>query len=587
MAKKSSSAQIKEILERLLPKEFTQGGESFRKQVADTAKEAAERQMEALRLYEPQPLQEQYHACRAKECVMLKGNRTGGTLAACVEVARAVTGQDPYDKYPKTDGICAVIGYGESHLGRVFHKYLLEPGAFDIIKDLDTNMWRAYRPWPADKLIYGKPGDLHRKKERKPAPPLIPKRFVKTVAWVKARQKIFSQIYLTTGWRIDGCNSAGDPKQYQGGNVHLVQMDEDTQAPGWYTELVGRTSGVEGLLRWTALPHMKNNEMSNLLERAEDDKTGQSVVISAGIYDNKFIEDKSREESVAIWRAMGEEEYQRRAFGKVVLESRLMYPTFSRMVHEAIKESTPRLRVQEIMAEHRGEPPSDWCRYAAIDPGHSICAVVFLGVPPPALGDHVVAYDELYLTNCTAELLGRQMKFKVSNWLFQKFIIDAQGGRVADMATGIQPMKQYEREFAVNGVTSIDTGSGFHVGSTDIEGRVGMLRTWLSVREDGTSKLLFCSARTPNLVKEIERFRKKIVTVHGEAVPIDEGERRRTHAVECLEYLAAYGCPYVKPPSNCARKTWIDMILERRKERSEAWNQRHGSGRPSISLGPT
>ena len=136
-------------------------------------------------------------------------------------------------------------------------------------------------------------------------------------------------------------------------------------------------------------------------------------------------------------------------------------------------------------------------------------------------------------------------------------------------------------------VTSIDTGSGFHVGSTDIEGRVGMLRTWLSVREDGTSKLLFCSARTPNLVKEIERFRKKIVTVHGEAVPIDEGERRRTHAVECLEYLAAYGCPYVKPPSNCARKTWIDMILERRKERSEAWNQRHGSGRPSISLGPT
>src|SRR3990167_9675551 len=70
----------------------------------------AARIKEALRLYEPQPYQDELHSSRIRTVLMRKGNQVGGTLALAVEIARAVTGQDPYNKYPKRDGVAAVLG---------------------------------------------------------------------------------------------------------------------------------------------------------------------------------------------------------------------------------------------------------------------------------------------------------------------------------------------------------------------------------------------------------------------------------------------------------------------------------------------
>src|SRR5688572_24699975 len=109
--------------------------------------EKMRRECEALRLYEPQAFQDEFHKSTVRKLIMQKANQVGGTLCGAVEVARAVTGQDPYHKYPQRDGVVACLGYGEGHVGTVFYQKLFRAGAFEIIRDLATGKWRTYRPW--------------------------------------------------------------------------------------------------------------------------------------------------------------------------------------------------------------------------------------------------------------------------------------------------------------------------------------------------------------------------------------------------------------------------------------------------------
>ena len=129
------------------------------------ASEIASRRIEALNLYVPQPTQDEFHRCNAPECMLMGGNRGGKSLAAFIEDARAVLGRDPHGKYPVKDGCLAIIGYKAWHIGNVIYPYLFKAGAFKIIRDEETQLWRVYRPWV--------PQDQARKKEAKPAPPLI------------------------------------------------------------------------------------------------------------------------------------------------------------------------------------------------------------------------------------------------------------------------------------------------------------------------------------------------------------------------------------------------------------------------------
>jgi hypothetical protein len=110
------------------------GQSSFAKKKAlRVASEIAKRRIEALNLYVPQPTQDDFHKCTAPECMLQGGNRGGKSLAAFIEDARAVLGKDPYNKYPKRDGVLAIVGYKESHLGGVVYPYLCKAGAFKIL----------------------------------------------------------------------------------------------------------------------------------------------------------------------------------------------------------------------------------------------------------------------------------------------------------------------------------------------------------------------------------------------------------------------------------------------------------------------
>ena len=109
--------------------------------------ELANRRIEGLKLYNAMPVQQAFHMSHAKERVARGSNQSGKTLVAAIEVARAVTGQDQFDRYPKRDGVCYVVGFDGRHLADPMWKKLARAGAFRIIRDLGTKAWRTFKPW--------------------------------------------------------------------------------------------------------------------------------------------------------------------------------------------------------------------------------------------------------------------------------------------------------------------------------------------------------------------------------------------------------------------------------------------------------
>lgn len=546
----------------------------------DLLAEKERRKIEALRLYEPTSLQDSFHKCPAKERLFQAGNQVGKSLCAFAEDARAVTGQDPYRKYPQKDGILVCVGLDDAHIGRVIHKYLFRPGAFKIIRDEETQAWRAWKPWMAS--------DLARRSEAKDAPPLIPKRFIKQFAWRKRAQNVFDSVELTTGWIIYAFGSKSEPAA--GFQADLVHIDEDIERQDWYDEMVARLSMRRGRLIWSALPLAKNDALVNVADRADDEKGSDNpstVCFRASIHDNPYMPQDTREENIKRWMARGEDEYRKRALGELTIDSRMVYPSFDKELHNAVplrNDGPPPHRVQSVLADANGIPPEDWCRYMVVDPGHKICAVLFFAVPPPKqFGDFRICYDECYIRQCDAEKFAKHVESKAKDHCIQAFIIDAHGGRLRSIATGVTPRSQYSKELKNVNVYSVETKFGFRDGCDDINGRELALRGWLSTRQDGMPTLLI-SPRCHNTIREMLRFKKKL---GRDGKILDEADRRYDcHAVECLEYAAADGLKYVKPKSRRKKVSVVSKILKERKLREARRRAQKGAAGHSITLGP-
>jgi len=202
------------------------------------------------------------------------------------------------------------------------------------------------------------------------------------------------------------------------------------------------------------------------------------------------------------------------------------------------------------------------------------------------MGRHVVCYDELYIHNCTAAKFGDMVAQKVRQHQgqFEAFIIDAHGGRIREIGSGVLPRVQYSKELERHGVKSNTTGHGFLSGSDDVPGREMKLRTWININEKGVTELLVVTARCPNLCREFNRFKKKFANGYV----TDEGNRRSNcHAIETLEYAAAHGLKYVKPKQKRVVRGIVGEIMRGRSMRS-AQRAAKGKGPSSntITLGP-
>ncbi len=531
--------------------------------IKELQNELKERQLEGLKLYQPTPAQEEIHRCPPSEILVIGGNRSGKSLSTFVEDARAVTGQDPFKKYPTNDGVLVIIGKDWKHIGLVVYPSLFLPGAFKIIKDLQTGEWRVFNPAT----------DEDRRWEARPAPELIPKRLVKSKSWVLKSARYIQQCTLHTGWTIYFFSSEGDP--VQGFSADRVHIDEDINNENWVPEMQGRIVDRRGRLCWSAMPHSTNNALIGLKERAEEQEAlhGEKSAIrlfKLRFLDNPYLNETEKQKSIARWAAIGPDVLRQRAEGDFITDSVLMYPNFDMSIHGFNREEL-----------ENGQIPSNWTRYAIIDPGHTVTAVLFVAVPPDE--SMFLLYDQLYLRQCNASVFGEKFQEKVRDHHFHAFIIDAHGARIRDIGSGRLPSEQYTEQLIQRGIRSEITGSSFLAGCDDIPARTEATRVSLHIRaKTGTPLLRVLKNAVPDLEREIKRYRKKVNYVSGVAVVTDAPNTRgECHIVQCMEYLCAYRPRYHEPPARPESEPWWVKWLDRRKKRL---GEEEGG---YVNLGPT
>lgn len=518
--------------------------------------ENARRKMEALKLYEPIPIQQAFHQSKARHRLVRGGNRSGKTTVAAVELARAVCGEDPFTKYPVSNGRAFCVGRNLDHIGNVMWRKLGRPGAFRIIRDKFTKQWRAYRPWDAE--------DAKNFHLSRPSPPLIPRRLIKRIAWENKAKNIPKMVTLTNGWELNFYSSEGKPPQ--GSDIDIFWLDEEIIDPDWHPELSARILDRKGCGFWSATPQAGTEKLLELHERAlteiekfpdsPNDRSVDEFVIV--LDDNPHIGEREKREFAS---GMSEEERKVRINGEFAINSLRVFPEFSKTMH----------CVQFFHVPH------EWTKYAIVDPGRQVCCVLFAAVPPNHLGDSIYIYDELYIHNCDAEQFGQKMASKAVGQSFEKFIIDMHGGRLSDIGSGMNVEQQYSRALRRNRVFSQATGSGFQWGSDDVSGAIEAARGLLLVRHDGSVRLKVFD-RCVNFMWEIERYRYKkdpkgFITDKPE-------ERGRVHAMACLRYLAAANLKYKTP---VAAPQVDDVVMRAFKKKQKRMKDKSAG---SINLGP-
>lgn len=480
--------------------------------------EKAKRQVEALKLYEPLPRQEEFHSSRCRQRLLRGSNRGGKTLPAAVEFARAVCGMDPHGKYPKRDGRAFAVGKNLDHVGSVMWYKLSRAGAFKIIRDLHTNQWRAFRPWEMEDAI--------RAHLAKPAPPLIPPRLIKQIAWENKAKNIPKMVRLHTGWEITFYSSEGKPPQGQ--DIDYWWFDEEITDPDWYPEMVMRTLDRHGCGVWSATPQAGTERLLELHERADREHdlpnpgVREFVILLA---DNPFF---TAQEKQDMANSLSEEEQLVRIGGEFAINAYKVFPEFNMIAHGV----------------DWFEIPPNWTRYAVVDPGRQVCAVLFAAVPPPSVGRFVYLYDELYITNCDAEQFGQKMAYKCANQTFEAFIIDRHGGRLTDIGSGLTVERQYAEALSRYNVRSRRTGSGFIAGNDDVEAGVEAIRGWLKSRDGAGPTLRILAGRLANTEWEFRHYRYKRV---GGIITDKPEERGRVHQMANCRYLALARPKWQKP----------------------------------------
>lgn len=490
----------------------------------------ADREKEGLNLYTPLPGQPtMFHASTAKERIVRGSVRAGKTLVCAVELARAVTGTDPFNKYPKRDGLAIIVAPNLRHIGKVIYPKLFGVGSsFQVIKDPKSGQWRAFDPEV----------DIARKNDATWANPLIPSRLVPedNIAWYERRSRIPASVKIAkTGWEILFCSA--DARPVKGLAADLVFFDEEIVDTFWYEEMASRLVDRAGCFIWSCNPDEGGEQLYRLHTRyIEGDPDVQEFHLT--LAKNKYIGDTEKDKLRAKYTG---EVARVRIEGEYGIESYRVYPEFKIDLH----------------GYDYFPVPANWTRFAMVDPGRQICAVLFAAVPPMQpegnlppewFGDYVYFYDELYLAQCSAEKFGREMARVAAADQFEVFFIDPRSGSVHEMGTGKTVQEQYSEALAKHGIKSEQTGSSFKAGSTDWEGALERLRSWFAIRPDFTCKLRIMLERCPNMKWELDNYRwQRLRRADGSYGPSNKPRDEKDHLIWGARTIAAYGPSYIQP----------------------------------------
>lgn len=550
--------------------------------------EIIRRKSEALRLFKPMPEQERFFACHSGERIPLGGNRGGKTTVSCVEIARAVTGQDPYGKYPLKDAKCILVGKDLTHCSKVFYQKLFKPGAFKVIRDEVTGEWRSYNP--------NDPDDSARSHEARKAPPLIPARFydIKKIAWENKKDEIPKTIPFKNGWTMHFFSSLGSPPQ--GWNVSLVAFDEEIEHPLWYPEMSARllddrltdvNTGlpIGGKFIWSATPQAGTQQLYDLKCRADEllpdtaDSDAQDnpdapvlgipaiTVFEFGMLDNPWVGDDAKQEFIAKF-ANNEDEINVRVYGKFALLGTRVYSDFApRGVHG----------IESFQV------PEEWTSYAIIDPGRQVCAVLFVAVPPPSSewAGRKIVYDELYIKKCDAKKFAREFVRRVGGRPIEYGIIDHRAGRITEIGSGKTHEQQYSDALKAERFKFEKGGTSFQWSSDDVKGGIEAVRVGMHI-VNGKTELVFMRDKLKFLLWEMERYSYRKLP---SGVVTDEPIKLNDHACDCLRYAAIADLRYVRPRKRKAEKGYTTLYLEQKAARAKAKNKSKNGWGGSYKVG--
>ena len=502
------------------------GASLTRLKAVKLAKRLAALRAESLALYQPLPAAELFHASTAKFRVVDGSNRSGKTNAGAVEACRMLCGVDPYDKYVRKDGIALIIGLNTKHLATMWKK-CARPGAFSIIRDEHTNLWRSVRPDPNDPLHLD-PYDLAYQEKWKDAPPFLPPRLIKSLAWEDKGKGVPRLVTFFTGWESWWHSSEG--KSPQGDHLNGVWLDEHLDNEDFFNEakrgivaLKERSRHIPRLF-WSATPQTLNPQLSDLREEAErGDK--HTAAFRLLLSDNPYVPDEEKE---IFFNGLTEDERHYRWYGLPAIATQRVYPGY------------------DPQGTHGCEPfavdISRWARYVCIDPGRQHCGTVLFAIDPEARP--VWIYDAFDLRHADAQRWAGEIAKRQYDTHFEAFVIDQQMGKQTRPGAAHNTARQYFTALTAAGVRPKSDGPlcGFYPGTSDIPAREEALLGWLAIRGAGpfagSPILQVMKGISPQLDKQ---FRDAVYKVGKRYKKPDQD------ILVCLEYMAGFAPRYRLP----------------------------------------
>jgi hypothetical protein len=536
------------------------------------------RQDEALRLYRPNPQQEEFHRATCTIRLARGGNRSGKSTCAFAEDAHAMTGNPIYgadgkplpDKYDRNKKLKLwLFGFGEDHIGNVIYDKLFNPGAFWIIDDEITGKPRVWDPTS--------PKDLERQDFRRAAQPLIPSYMIdqESWSWRTKRTSSFDYVRLKNGNEIFAFTSGGNIPQ--GVAVDLIHADEDIDQEELVEEWVGRLPDYGGRLMWSAFPHAKNNALMTLSNLAKKESVNDNPFIVEWLMSltaNRYIPEEEKNKAKEVWGEFGAAVLAARDLGEFPMDDILMYPMYRPETHgiDPFNGHMPNCKAAHILAANNGNPPDDWMLLLSVDPGSQKACILMACMPPPEIGDEIIFFDEEFELGSSAETLTEGAFPRLRGRVWQTFIADMQAGKQTGMGTRTKVINHYEKAFADRNLESVDTGSKFKAGTTDIQNRCSLVREGLRVPRTGEApKILFYLPRLRRTIKEFGMYRRRISNKEYQELPI----AKDNDAMNCMEYIVGSEPVYVKPVRPYAQTPMSSLEAIRKMFNKSGESQKH------------
>jgi len=545
---------------------------------------------EALNIFRPKPNQLKVFYSGASELLLRGGNRSGKSVCAAMLFASACTGIPIYDSDGNSLPIYGphafaheqnrpmtmwTIGLGEKHIGQTLHRLLFQRGLFDMVKDLETDKWRAYDPET----------DQDRQADRRPSPPAIPKRLInpKGWGWKDKANRLFTKCELTNGTTIYAFTSVAYPKM--GDPVDYIWIDEKIKFPGHYAEWQARISDHEGRIVWSVWPGHGSHVVVDLSKRAKDQQDRKKPDVEEVVLrfsDNPFIKEDEKRKRREGWSA---EEIKSRDDGEFVFGASRVYPNFSEFVHRTPPASEGDYdAADKILAKNGGMPPTNWCRGLILDPGHSHPGVLLTAIAPPDVaevcgGDVHVIYDEVYIPSCDAHTLAKHVLHKAKSQSFHYFVMDSHAGRTTPMGFSKTVREHYEDAFNLLSLRCVSTGGTFRMGSDDLMGGIEAVREALYIRRNGRPKLRLVTGNCPAFIKQMAMYRKEEHPSSGVTGEKPAG-RQIDPLCDCIRYWCAGDFQYAPPPINAMPAS---PALEYFRSQ---WSPAPKQDRMSVTCGP-